>query len=167
MQEEMIKTFVKDTNHETISKLPGISSAVAKVKAGVEWRIVFVLKSRHNVDKEGISFSRFLVQKSVPSNEEIFVIHTTNGDIIWIYPDKVYVGAKDSTEIYSRDMFIDASSPTPEEIQMLRMAKGPELDVVMKGLGMVPGRIVERVMSGMFVEEYVTANKEKVIVLIA
>ena len=34
MQEEMIKLFVKDTNHETISKLPGISSAVAKVKAG-------------------------------------------------------------------------------------------------------------------------------------
>lgn len=167
MQEEMIRLFVKDTNHETISKLPGISSAVAKVKAGVEWRIVFVLKSRHNVDKEGISFSRFMVQKSVPSNEEIFVIHTTEGDIIWIYPDKVYVGAKESAEIYSRDMFIDASSPTTEEIQMLRMAKGPELDAIMKGLGRVPGRTIERVMSGMFVEEYVTANKEKVVVLIA
>lgn len=167
MQDELIKLFVKDTNYETISKLPGISSAVAKVKAGIEWRIVFVLKSRHNADKEGISFSRFLVQKSVPSNKEIFAIQTTSGDIIWIYPDKVYVGARESNEIYSKDMFIDGSNPTPEEIKMLRMVRGPELDAVMKGLGRTPGRIIERVMSGIFVEEYVSANKEKVVVLIA
>ena len=167
MQDELIKLFVKDTNHETISKLPGISSAVAKVKAGVEWRIVFVLKSRHNVDKEGVSFCRFIVQKSVPKNQEIFVLHTLNGEAIWIYPDKVYIGSGSTSEIYSKDMFIDPSSPTKEEIEMLRMAKGPELDSVMKGLGRTPGRIIERVMSGMFVEEYVSANKEKVVVLIA
>lgn len=167
MQDELIKLFVKDTNYETISKLPGISSAVAKVKAGVEWKIVFVLKSRHNVDKAGISFSRFIVQKSVPSNEEIFVICTLNGEVIWIYPDRVYIGSASSEEVYNKNMFIDPSSPTEEEIEMLRMAKGPELDAVMKGLGRSPGRIIERVMSGMFVEEYTAANKEKVIVLIA
>lgn len=167
MQEEMIRLFVKDTNHETISKLPGISSAVAKVKAGVEWKIVFVLKSRHNVDKEGVNFCKFAVQKSVPSNEEIFIIHTLDDESIWIYPDKVFISPKSASEIYNKDMFLDPSSPTSEEIQMLRMAKGAELDTIMKGLGRTPGRIIERVMSGMFVEEYTTPNREKVIVLIA
>jgi hypothetical protein len=36
----------------------------------------------------------------------------------------------------------------------------------MKAFGKVPGRIMERVMSGTFVEEYIAVTKEKVIVLI-
>ena len=164
MQEEMIKLFVKDTNHETISKLPGISSAVARVKSGVDWKVAFVLKTRHNIDKEEISFPKLVIMKSPGKNEQIFAIQNTTGELIWVYPEYVCVGTQ---EIYNKDMFIDPSSPTQGEVQMLRMAKGCDLGAIMKGLGRVPGRIIERVISGMFIEEYVTPNHERVIVLIA
>lgn len=129
MQEELIRLFVKDTNHETISKLPGISSSVARVKAGVNWKTVFVLKAKHNINKTGLSYPKFVIMKSAGKNEQIFAIHNTSGEAIWIYPDFVCIG---QGEVYNKHMFIDPSSPTMEEIQMLRMAKGSKLDGIMK-----------------------------------
>ncbi|HDR2377140.1 TPA: hypothetical protein QCH88_004387 [Enterobacter asburiae] len=164
MQDELIKLFVKDTNHSVISQLPGISSAVAKVKSGSEWSIAFVVKAKHNVDSEGVLYPKLVIQKSAGKNEQIFLLITNKDEKIWVYPDKVFVG---ETEVYNRDMFLDPKSPTDEEAQMLRMSKGSDLDILMKKFGRFPGRILERVMSGMFVEEYVSANKEKVIVLIS
>lgn len=163
MQDELVRLFVKDTNHATISRLPGISSAVAQIKAGTEWKITFVLKARHNVHMENVSSPKVIITKSAGKNEQIFILETAEKDWIWIYPESVCIG---TTEIYNKDMFLDPSKPTPEEIQMLEMAKGVELGSIMKGFGMVPGKILERLMSGMFVEEYVTAEREKVIVLV-
>ncbi|AGZ17644.1 hypothetical protein X824_gp179 [Escherichia phage 4MG] len=162
MQDEMIRLFVKDTSHEVISKLPGISSAVAQVKSGVCGAIVFVVKSKHNIDSEGILNPRLVITKSAGKNEQIFMIATSKDEKIWIHPDEVFIG---NTQVYNRDMFFDASAPTEEEVQMLRMAKGADLDALMKAFGKVPGRIMERIMSGTFVEEYTAVTKEKVIVL--
>lgn len=164
MQDELIKLFVKDTNHSVISKLPGISGAVAKVKSGSEWSIVFVVKAKHNAYSDGVLYPKLTIKKSAGKNEQIFLITTNKDEKIWIYPDRVCIG---EGEVYNRDMFLDSSSPTDEEAQMLRMSKGADLDILMKKFGRVPGRILERVMSGMFVEEYVSESKEKVIVLIS
>ncbi|WBF78347.1 hypothetical protein [Cronobacter phage EspYZU12] len=122
------------------------------------------MKAKHNVDSEGVLYPKLVIQKSAGKNEQIFLLITNKDEKIWVYPDKVFVG---ETEVYNRDMFLDPKSPTDEEAQMLRMSKGSDLDILMKKFGRFPGRILERVMSGMFVEEYVSANKEKVIVLIS
>jgi hypothetical protein len=160
MQDELIKLFVKDTNHATISKLPGISSAVARVNSGVDWKIIFVLKSHTSA---GLS-PKLDIFKSAGKNEQIFTIHPINGERIWIYPDKVVVG---DVTIYSKDMFINPSNPTDEEIQMLRMSNGAEIDSIMKAVGKTPAKIIERLLDGKFVEEYMSPHNERWIVLIA
>lgn len=158
MQDELIKRFVKDTNHATISKLPGISSAVARVNGGVDWKIIFVLQSHLS---SGVS-PKLDIFKSAGKDEQIFTIHPIKGERIWIYPDKVVVG---DVTIYSKDMFIDPANPTDAEVQMLRMTKGGEIDSIMKAVGRTPARIIERLLDGKFVEEYMSPHNERWIVL--
>lgn len=158
MQDELIKRFIKDTSHETISKLPGISSAVARVNSGLDWKIVFLLRSHLDA---GLA-PKMYIFKSAGKDEQIFTINPINGERIWIYPDKVVVG---DVTVYSKDMFIDPANPTNEEVQMLRMTKGGEIDSIMKSVGRIPAKIIERLLDGKFVEEYVTPNNERWIIL--
>lgn len=164
MQKELIRSFVRDTNHQMICGLPGIAGAVSQVNSGSEMTVVLVVQGKHSstVDSGSVVYPKLVVTRSAGKDEQIFGMVTNKDEHIWIYPDTVYIG---HTEVYSRDMFLDPTSPTEEEAAMLRMTKGVDFDLLMKKFGRFPGRLLERIMSGNLVEQYVSANKEKIIVL--
>lgn len=164
MQKELIRSFVRDTNHQMLCGLPGIAGAVAEVNSGSEWSVVLIVQGKHasKVDGDGVVYPKLIVTRSLGKDEQIFKMVTNKDENIWVYPDSVYIG---ENEVYSKDMFLDPTSPTDEEAAMLRMTKGVDFDLLMKKFGRFPGRLLERIMSGNLVEQYVSANKEKMIVL--
>ncbi|AFU63796.1 hypothetical protein [Salmonella phage SSE121] len=164
MQKELIRSFVRDTNHQMICGLPGIAGAVSGVNSGSEWSVILTVQGKHTSVVDGIIYPKLIVTRSPGKDEQIFKMVTNKDEHIWVYPDNVYIGDK---EVYSRDMFLDPASPTDEEAAMLRMTKGVDFDLLMKKFGRFPGRLLERILSGKLVEQYVSANKEKVIVLSA
>ncbi|QXL90483.1 hypothetical protein [Salmonella phage NINP13076] len=164
MQNGLIKLFVKDTNHDVISKLAGVAGAVSQVNSGAHWSVVLVVRGKHAADNEKQLSPKLVVIKSAGKNEQIFKFVTNKDEQIWVYPDRVCIGDK---EVYSKDMFLDQTSPTDEEATMLRMTKGADFDLLMKSFGRFPGRLLERIMSGNLVDQYISENNEKVIVLSA
>lgn len=167
MQDELIRLFVKDTNHARMCQLPGLSRAAALVSGGAEVGFVFVLNSEKNLGDKGLIKPRLVVTKPPARNSQVFIISNGNDEQVWVYPDQVrIVQNSGTTEIYRIDMFLDPLNPTNEEVEMLRMAKGSELDVLMRGFAKMPGKIIERVMSGRYVSETESNNKFKVIDLI-